>query len=99
MISPEEHAERMELYNKGLSDREMAKLLYLDVSTVVYWRKIRNLAPNKSKMRRAIERRIKNGMAVKDIADSVGCHTNTVYKYKKLMAMELHTMMCMEERK
>lgn len=90
MISPEENAERLELYNKGLSDREMAKLLYLDVSTVAYWRKIRNLAPNKSKMRREIDRLIKNGMAVKDIADSVGCHTNTVYKYKKMMSMYGH---------
>ena len=90
MISPEEHAERLELYNKGMSDREMAKLLYLDVSTVVYWRKIKNLSPNKSKMRREIDRLIKNGMAVKDIADSVGCHTNTVYKYKKMMSMYGH---------
>ena len=36
MISAEEHRERMALYNKGLSDREMAKLLYLDLSTVLF---------------------------------------------------------------
>lgn len=76
--------ERMALYNKGLSDKEMAEILYLDISTVVYWRKIRNLAPNKQKMRRDVERMLDEGMTCRQISEAAGCHLNTVYKYRKM---------------
>lgn len=37
---------RLKLYNKGLSDREIAEKLYLDVSTITAWRRHKELPPN-----------------------------------------------------
>ena len=39
-------SERMELYQKGLSDVEIGRLTGYDPSTIRYWRKCRGLPPN-----------------------------------------------------
>jgi len=38
-LTKSEHLHRMELYNQGLTDRQMAEILYLAVSTVTSWRR------------------------------------------------------------
>ena len=37
-LSQEEHDKRLELYNQGLSDHQIAEILYYNVSTIRNWR-------------------------------------------------------------
>ena len=48
MITADEEAERMRLYNEGLTDKQMGEKLFLDQSSVNTWRKRHNpkLPPN-----------------------------------------------------
>ena len=45
-IEGKEDKIRLKLYNKGLSDKEIAEKLYLDTSTITAWRRHNKLSPN-----------------------------------------------------
>lgn len=47
-LSPEEERQRMDLYQRGLSDYEIERRLELGRGTIQHWRKARNLAANKN---------------------------------------------------
>lgn len=47
-LSPEEERQRMDLYQRGLSDYEIERRLELSKGTIQHWRKIRNLPANRS---------------------------------------------------
>jgi len=44
--NPEEHQTRLDLYNQGLIDQEIADKLYLCTETIRHWRTKYNLPPN-----------------------------------------------------
>jgi aspartate/methionine/tyrosine aminotransferase len=46
-ISQEEHEKRMELYNLGLQDKEIAKRLFTCPPNICQWRIKHGLSPNK----------------------------------------------------
>ena len=45
-IGYEEHERRLELYNQGLSDHQIAEILYYNVSTIRNWRTKNKLHTN-----------------------------------------------------
>lgn len=47
-LSPEEERQRMDLYQRGLSDYEIERRLGLGKGTIRHWRKARNLPANRS---------------------------------------------------
>ena len=47
-LSPEEERQRMDLYQRGLSDCEIERRLELSKGTIRHWRKARNLPANRS---------------------------------------------------
>lgn len=47
-LSPEEERQRMDLYQRGLSDYEIEERLGLGRGTIQHWRKARNLPANRS---------------------------------------------------
>ena len=76
MITPEDHAKRLELYNKGYTDPEIGKELYLAPNTVALWRKKYNLPSKYGERRQANTKKIlecyNNGMTDREIFDCVG---------------------------
>lgn len=46
ILTPEEHDERLRLYKQGLTDHEIAAILYLEPSTIYGWRKKRGYKAN-----------------------------------------------------
>lgn len=44
--TPEEHAERMKLYEMGLSDKQICEKLYMTHQTVAAWRRKNGLKAN-----------------------------------------------------
>ena len=48
-LSPEEERQRMDLYQRGLSDYEIEERLGLGRGTIQHWRNRRNLPANKNK--------------------------------------------------
>lgn len=51
-LPPEEEAKRMELYNRGFTDVEIAKALGHKQSTITSWRNSRNLETNKKRRKK-----------------------------------------------
>ena len=47
-LSPEEERQRMDLYQRGLSDYEIERRLGIGKGTIRHWRKARNLPANRS---------------------------------------------------
>ena len=51
-LSPEEERQRMDLYQRGLSDYEIERRLELSKGTIQHWRSRRKLPANKTKVGR-----------------------------------------------
>ena len=72
---------RLKLYNKGLTDRQIAIRLKLTTAAIHHWRKMNNL-PNKNATERInYTDYILQGMTIKQIADLKGKTYNSVYNW------------------
>lgn len=54
-LSQEEHDKRMSLYNQGMSDHQIAEILYYNISTIRNWRVKSNLPANYDVKRKRLE--------------------------------------------
>ena len=45
-LSEKENAERMKMYESGMTDKDMAKVLAISVHSIYTWRRKRNFSPN-----------------------------------------------------
>ena len=48
-LSEEEEKERLDLYNQGMSDAQIAKRVYVEKNAIQHWRTRRGLSPNAPK--------------------------------------------------
>lgn len=48
MLTAQEQEKRLELYNQGLTDHQIGKLVFLTPSAIYHWRKKNNLKVNKA---------------------------------------------------
>lgn len=86
MLTHDEHAERLELYNHGLNDAQMADRLYLSRTGVRSWRKAAGLPPNIHRKKHDSDKilaMLKDGEPAKYIAAVIGCDISTVYYYRR----------------
>lgn len=91
------HEELQELYNKGLSDGEIAREIGSVKSTIYQWRHRNNLPPNvknqthKTKYDYAEFRRLwDKGLSDSKIAKAVGCAMSTVNRWRMLEGLASH---------
>lgn len=49
MLPPDKEKERLDLYNRGMSDAEIAKRVYVEKNVIQRWRTRRGLPPNAPK--------------------------------------------------
>lgn len=81
MISKKDHEERLELYNRGLTDSQIGEALFLSQSAVGSWRKRNGLKPNydmKTYDHAKIADMIQSGMSVSEVCKAVGCSSTLV---------------------
>jgi|GEM_PF-6855564 len=45
-LDEQEEKQRLNLYNQGLTDKQMAELLFISTKAVTNWRKARNIPAN-----------------------------------------------------
>ena len=98
--SPEQHAERLRLYNLGLSDVDIGKRVGCSKDRIFYWRKLHGLPahfdPRKERQRfgrRRDKERLpfyRLGWTDAAIARAVGADRNTVRRWRESRGLPAH---------
>lgn len=97
-VTPEQHAQRLALYETGLSDVKIAKRMGLGTNAIQYWRQKFNLPPHVlfslvpfSREQRAERRRLHAlGYSDSRIAREVGVRHSTVTKWRERRHLPAH---------
>lgn len=93
VLTEEEQTERLELYNEGLSDREIGERLYIGENAVRYWRKKNNLPThfrNRNLEKGYLPGGIyyermelwKRGFSEKEIAEKQGVNVKVIHSWR-----------------
>lgn len=89
MLTREENRRRMELYRKGLNDKEIGDRLFLTPTTIVYWRKKNGLHPNWARNNlteqelEIMERMYRARASDSQIANEIGRCVSTVRSWRR----------------
>lgn len=97
-LDPKEDALRMRLYRQGMTDEEIARKVGTVRSGIAQWRIKRGLPINKTEVRQVSPERqkilakrlelYKQGLCDEEIADQLGCHTTTIFRWRKSFGLE-----------
>ena len=85
-----EHAARMELYLRGLTDKEIGKRLFLAPQTVHRWRKSRGLPCNHKRTDTKLDYArmqylLESGLLPSQVVRKMGCSPRMVYQFARMI--------------
>ena len=89
MLPKEEHEQRMELYRRGMTDREIADQVYVTPEAITFWRKNHGLTANipRRKITPSMEaemlRMYQDGMSDGQISKESGMKKATVVSWRR----------------
>lgn len=92
MLTAEEHETRIDLYNKGMNDSEIAKILHYSPENIRYWRKKNNLPCVKTnnkkvkltdKMLKKMFKLYSKGYTDRLLGKELGINRTTVFYWRK----------------
>jgi len=90
-LSPEEEARRLELYNQGLSDYEIASFASCSAEGIASWRRRRGLSAHRK--HKEYDQRLElyhQGLSDAEIASIVGCEQRTICNWRKCHGLLPH---------
>jgi len=90
-LSPEEEARRLELYNQGLSDYEIASFASCSAEGIASWRRRRGLSAHRK--HKEYDQRLElyhRGLSDAEIASIVGCEQRTICNWRKCHGLLPH---------
>lgn len=86
MLLPEEHNKRLELYNRGYTDTQMAQELYVSTNAVWMWRRKHNLPCKYSLYKEELEKQrlacYNEGMTDEEMASCLNLSVKYVGKWR-----------------
>lgn len=92
-LSSEEERLRMDLYQRGLTDTQMAQKIGLPVSTIAGWRKRRKLIANKESLKDAARMALyRKGLSDGDIGRILGVSNGVIREWRKKRKLQANVM-------
>jgi DNA-binding CsgD family transcriptional regulator len=78
----EKYEKRLEFYNQGLTDKEIAENCNEKVSTIKGWRERNKLTANSDTIKEKCLKMLDEGCGVKEVSESQNICSTTLYKWK-----------------
>lgn len=92
-LSSEEERLRMDLYQRGLTDTQMAQKIGLPVSTIAGWRKRRKLIANKENIKDTARMALyRKGLSDGDIGRILGVSNGVIREWRKKRKLKANVM-------
>lgn len=83
----------MDLYQRGLTDTQMAQKIGLPVSTIAGWRKRRKLIANKESLKDAARMALyRKGLSDGDIGQILGVSNGVIREWRKKRKLQANVM-------
>jgi uncharacterized protein YjcR len=82
VVKMKKYEKRLEFYNQGLTDKEIAEKCNEKVSTIKGWRERNKLTANSDALKEKCLKMLDEGCGVKEVSESQNICSTTLYKWK-----------------